>query len=111
MGFVLLIVVILIVVLGLALAWVVFRRQRLTSPPPVVREPQEDPGARQARHRAIEQRGAELLERRVDLDQRRDTLTGDSAVYDAFDRLERRYRAGEISEDEFEAGQIRILGG
>lgn len=110
MGFVLLIVVV-VLLLGSILAWVLLRRQRFVPPPPVVPEPQEDPAARAARHQVIDQRGTELLDRRVDLDQRRGTLAGDSAVYDAFDQLERRFHAGEMSEDEFEAEKIRILGG
>lgn len=111
MGFVFLIVVILVVVLGLAVGLVVLRRQRPAPLPPAVTELPEDPGLREARHRVIEQRGTELLDRRVDLDQRRGTLAGDSVVDNALDVLESRYRAGEISEDDFEAGKIRILGG
>ena len=111
MGLVLLMVVILVVVLGLAVAWVLLRRQNPMPVPPAVTEFPEDPAAREARHRVIEQRGTELLDRRVDLDQRRGTLTGDSVVDNALGVLESRYRTGEISEDEFEAGKIRILGG
>lgn len=108
MGFFLLIVV---VILGLVLALVVFRRQRLTPPPPAQTAPQESLAAREARHQVIEQRGSELLERRVELDARRGTLTGDSSIDAALDRLEHRFRAGEISEDQFEAQKIQILGG
>jgi hypothetical protein len=108
MGFVILIVVL---ILGSALVLVLFRQRRLSPPLPVEVEPSESISTREARHQVIEQRGTELLERRVDLDLRRGTLTGDSAVYDAFDRLEHRFQAGEISEDEFEAGKIQILGG
>jgi hypothetical protein len=105
------ILVIALIILGMAVALVVFRRRRVALPVPVETEPQDDSATRAARHQVVEQRGAELLERRVDLDSRRGTLTGDSAIYDAFDRLEHKYRAGEISEDEFEAGKIEILGG
>ena len=108
MGFFLLIVVL---ILGLALALVVFRRRRLTPPAPVEAVTQESAAVRGARHRVIEERGTELLERRVDLDARRGTLTGDSRVDDALVRLEQRFRAGEISEDQFEAGKVQILGG
>lgn len=100
-----------ILILGLALALVVARRRRRVPAPAVEPMPAENGAEREARHEFIEQRGTELLERRVDLDARRGTLTGDSGVNDAFDRLERRFRAGEISEDEFEEGKIRILGG
>jgi hypothetical protein len=108
MGFFILLVV---VILGLAIAVVVFRRRRVTPPAPVETEPIESMAAREARHQVIELRGTELLERRVELDARRGTLTGDTSVDDALIRLELRFHAGEISEDEFEARKIKILGG
>lgn len=111
MDLLLLIVALVVLVLGAALALVLFRRSRQMPPPVIESGPDEDPALREARHRDIDERGSELLERRVALDLRRGTLTGDSEAYDAFDRLEARFRAGEISEDEFEAGKIRILGG
>ena len=111
MGLLLLIVVLVVLILGAALAWLLLRRRRSIPTAAIEVEPEEDPAAREARHRVIEERGSELLERRVDLDTRRGTLVGDDEVNDAFDRLEAQLRAGEISEDEFEAGKIRLLGG
>jgi hypothetical protein len=104
-------VVVVVLILGAALALVFLYRPRPTPPPIIEAEPDEDPAVREARHRVIDERGSELLGRRVDLDLRRGTLTGDSEVYDALDHLESQFRAGEISEVEFEAGKIRILGG
>jgi hypothetical protein len=111
MGLLLLIVVLIVLILGAVSALALLRRLRPTFPPAIEVEPDEDPAVREARHRVIEERGSELLERRADLDTRRGTLAGDDDVNDAFDQLEAQFRAGEISEYEFEAGKIRILGG
>lgn len=108
----LLLALVVVLVLALVTAAILLLRRRRPEPIPVPEAPpQIDPAAEAARHKAIDERGSELLERRVDLDARRGTLTGDSAVYDAFDRLEAQFRAGEITEDEFEARKVRILGG
>jgi hypothetical protein len=50
------------------------------------------------------------LERRAELDARRGALGGQSEIFDAFEKLEQRLRAGEITEDEFEAEKIHLLG-
>jgi len=110
MGLLLALVVVLVLVLG-AVAVLLLRRRQPAPMPVSEAAPIIDPAAEAARHRAIDERGSELLERRVDLDGRRGTLAGDSAIYDAFDRLEAQFRAGEITEDEFEARKVRILGG
>jgi hypothetical protein len=110
MGLLLAIVVVLVLALGTAAILLLRRRRPVPLPVPEA-PPKVDPAAEAARHKAIDERGSALLERRVDLDARRGTLTGDSAVYDAFDRLEAQFRAGQISEDEFEARKILILGG
>jgi hypothetical protein len=92
------------------LAAVALRRQR--PPPPVpAAEPEEQDASTIARHELLEQRGTELLQRRVDLDARRGTLGGNTEVYEAFERLEADLRAGTISESEFEQEKVRLLGG
>lgn len=107
------IVVVVLIVLALAAGMAVFALRRSPSPPPppVVVPEEEDPAVRRARHQVLEERGTELLERRVELDAKRGTLVGDSVVYDAFEALEDRLRAGEITPDEFEREKIRILSG
>jgi uncharacterized membrane protein len=104
-------VVVVFLVLALGLAAIALRREK--SPPPPLREPErgEDPAERHARQQALDERGTELLQRRVDLDMRRGTLGGNTEVYQAFEELESRLRAGEISEDEFEREKVRLLGG
>jgi uncharacterized membrane protein len=102
-------VIVLIVVIGFAV--LALRRRHPYPPATIAAEPEEDPAAREARHRAIDVRGSELLERRVELDARRGTLAGDAEVDDAFDRLEERLRSGEISEAEFEVEKVRLLSG
>lgn len=87
------------------------RRQTPIAPPPVVEPAQKDLDALRARQRVLDARGSELLARRVELDARRGTLGGDTTIDAAFVELEQRLRCGEISEDEFEAEKIRLLGG
>lgn len=111
MDAVILVVVFLLVLLGAGIGLILLRRARSVPTTAVEETRRVDPLADAARHRRIEEQGSELLERRVDLDARRGTLAGDSGVYEAFDRLEAEFRAGIISEGEFEAGKIRILGG
>jgi hypothetical protein len=74
-------------------------------------EVEEDQQARHARHQQLDERGAELLQRRVDLDMRRGTLGGNTELYDALEQLESRLRAGDIGEDEYEREKVRLLGG
>lgn len=109
-------IVTLLVLLGLAClltlaAVFLLRRTRGAAPPPVVETPPEVDHDREIRREAAQRQGTELLERRVELDGRRGPLAGDASIDAAFDRLEERLRAGEISEDEFEAEKIRLLGG
>ena len=66
---------------------------------------------RDARHQAVDELGTELIGRRVELDSRRGTLGGDRDLLEALDRLEERRRHGEISDEEFEAEKVRLLGG
>jgi hypothetical protein len=61
------------------------------------------------RMQALEDRGTELLERRVELDVRRGALGGQTRIHDAFVELEQRLRAGEISEEEFEREKVQLL--
>lgn len=85
--------------------------------PPVAPEP---PGPKPApvedadladRRRAAEQIGTQLLERRVELDGRRGPLQGHDELDLQFTRLEEQLRSGSISDEEFEAEKIRLLGG
>lgn len=104
------IVVLVFLVLAGALAAVALRRQK---PPPRMQAagPEEDEASTLARHELLEQRGTELLHRRVDLDGRRGTLGGNTELYEAFERLEAELRAGTISESNFEQEKVRLLGG
>jgi hypothetical protein len=108
--------IVLIIVVFLALAAVAgyyaLRRQPARFPQPVIKtEEQEDLAARRARQAALEPIESELLERRMELDAKRGPLAGDSAVYDAFVELEEKLRSGQITEEEFEAQKVTILGG
>ncbi len=111
LGILILVVVLVVLVVAGALTLILLRRTRTASLPVVETEPENNGAAREALHRVIEERGTELLDRRVDLDARRGTLAGDSQVYDAFDRLQAQFRSGDISEEEYEAGKICLLGG
>jgi len=66
---------------------------------------------RESRERAVEQRGAELLERRIELDSRRGMLGGRDDIEAELERLENRMQAGEITEEDFEREKIRLLEG
>ena len=111
MSILLLVVLAIVLASGVGIAVVLRKRARTPTATVVPTEPAEDQSVREARHRAVDKLGSELLDRRVELDGRRGTLTGDAEVYAAFDDLERQFLAGTISEDEFEAAKIRILGG
>ncbi len=90
----------------------VARRNRPGAPEAPVAPP--TPGnteERRLRQQRIDLQGTELLARRVVLDGRRGTLGGDSDLLDAMSTLEERYHRGDITEDEFEAEKIRLLGG
>ncbi len=107
-------IVLLIAVLAVfatAAIVIALRRQEEVPPPVPNVEGPDDEAVRMARQRALEERGEELLERRADLDARRGTLQGNSAVDEELDRLWERLRTGEIGEEEFEAEKIRLLGG
>jgi predicted Zn-dependent peptidase len=73
------------------------------------REPAPEP--RHARRQEIEELGTELIQRRMALDARRGPLGGNTDLDEALGRLEDRFRAGEISEQEFEREKVRLLGG
>ncbi len=105
------IVIVLIVVLAVAVLAVRRPHQtaQVSAPPPAPLEDELE--ARRARRRVLQEQEDELLDRRVQLDQRRGTLGGDMQLYDALDRLEQRFEAGDISEDEFESEKVRLLGG
>jgi uncharacterized membrane protein len=110
MAHVIVAVVVVCVVLAVVLAVVAIRRQP-PPPPRVAGSRDENPAERHARFAALNERGTELLERRVELDDRRGTLGGNTQIYDAFEELEARLRAGDISDDEFEREKVRLLGG
>ncbi|GAC1326404.1 MAG: hypothetical protein NVS2B16_06900 [Chloroflexota bacterium] len=65
--------------------------------------------AREERRHMADERGSELIQRRIDLDTRRGTLGSYFDVNDAFTRLEQRFKDGEISEEEFEAEKVQLL--
>lgn len=62
-------------------------------------------------HREADRQGTELLQRRVALDMRRGTLGGDSDLDAALEHLEQEWRRGTISDEQFEAEKLRLLGG
>jgi uncharacterized membrane protein len=107
------IVVIVLLVLFIAAVSAFVWRQRAPAPPPPlpISPAQEDIAEREARHQQLEAIGNELLDRRVALDTRRGPLGGDASLNAAFDDLEARLRSGQISEEEFEAEKVRLLGG
>lgn len=107
--------IILVLVVFLLFAGVltvfVLRRPGEPLPPPLPSAAEEDPEARRTRQRMLDERETELIERRIELDARRGPLGGNNQVYEAFEELEQRLRSGELSEEEFEAEKIRLLGG
>jgi hypothetical protein len=106
------IILIIIAVLVLAAGLAVYALRGEAALPPQVPDAQsEDPALWQERHDLLDARGQELLERRIELDSVRGPLMGNTAVYDAFVRLEERLRCGEIDEAEFEREKLRLLGG
>jgi len=112
MSEILIIAVAVCIVIGAVLGLVYLRRDSRTSPlPPPTTVRQEDDDARLSRRRVVDRRGSELIARRVLLEDRQDTLGGDADLSDALDRLERRRRGGEITEQEFEAEKVRLLSG
>lgn len=112
MTYILFAVVILLIVV-LAVAVLALRRPPRTAQAPDIPNVsvEDELEERRARRRSLQGQEDELLDRRVQLDQRRGTLGGDRQLYDALDHLERRFEAGDISEDEFESEKIRLLGG
>ncbi|MGH2448264.1 MAG: hypothetical protein ACRDFS_06645 [Chloroflexota bacterium] len=62
-------------------------------------------------HEALDRKGSELLRRRAQLDTRRGPLGGDGELYEALDQLTARREQGQISEQEYEAEKLRLLGG
>ena len=89
----------------------VLRRPAPAPPPDLPPMTDEDPDALVARHQMLDERGNELIERRIELDARRGTLGGNSELYADLEELEQRLRSGEISEQEYEAEKIHLLGG
>ena len=105
------VIVLIFLALALGLAGVALRREKSPPPPIAERGNEIDAAANHALQQALDERGTELLQRRVDLDMRRGTLGGNSEIYEAFEDLEGRLRAGEITEEEFEREKIKLLGG
>lgn len=105
------VVIMVLLLLAAGMAGFALRRQPPVAPPPVVEPDDMELDALRTRQRILDARGSELLERRAELDARRGTLGGDTAVAEAFEELERRLNCDEISEEQFEVEKIRILGG
>lgn len=102
--------VVVVVLLALVAGLTFYFVRTPAKPSPVVLPPEvESPGEHDARMQALETRGNELLKRRIELEASRGTLGGQSRIYKAFEDLENRLRAGEISEDEFEKEKISLL--
>jgi uncharacterized membrane protein len=111
MSFVLIALVVVFLFLATVIALYLWRRDEPMPPAEVSPLPTESAADRAARLHTLEDRGTKLLERRTELDARRGALGGQSEIFDAFEKLEQRLRAGEITEDEFEAEKIHLLGG
>ncbi|HZU13638.1 MAG TPA: hypothetical protein VFB58_12430 [Chloroflexota bacterium] len=98
------IVAVLVLSIGaLAVIAVRGRRQRDQAPP--IETMPVDP----AQERATRQASDTLLGRRVELEDNRGALAGHDDIEVAFDRLEARLTAGEITPDDYEAEKIRLL--
>ncbi len=113
-GVTLLIILVVLALLAIVLVAAVVaypRNRRPPAPRPPTTSAVDDLAARRDRQRALEPVEAELLDRRIELDGRRNMFGGDTAVFDAIERLEGRFRSGDISEDEFEAEKMRLLSG
>lgn len=100
-----------LLVASLALSVLLARRRRPTDGAAgvVPADQEDDAAAREARHRMVDERGSELIERRVELDARRGTLGSYADIDGEFSRLQQRLESGEISEDEFEREKVRLL--
>jgi|SRR5579875_3798624 len=59
----------------------------------------------------LEAQEDELIERRIQLDARRGPLAGDADVLARLDELDARRTRGEITEQQYEAEKLRLLGG
>jgi uncharacterized membrane protein len=104
-------VVTVFLVLAVLVIAIAVRRPRSRIPPTPVDVQVEELNARRELEQAVDARGSELIERRVELDARRGTLGGDVGLERALDELYKRLEAGEISEQDFEAQKVRLLGG
>lgn len=106
------VIIVLVVVLLAFTMGAVLWLARPGSPPagPPSPAPQTQPGD-EAQQRAAQAHGTELLERRIALDGRRGPLQGDYELDSRLEQLEDQVRRGEISEEDFEAEKIRLLGG
>lgn len=106
-----LVAVILFLVVAIISALLLVRGRRFPAALPTPVLPAADSRADETRRQAVQVQGSELLERRVELDSRRGTLTGDQQVFDALVEVQNRFQRGEISESEYEAEKVRLLGG
>ncbi len=108
-------ILVLVLLVLLLVAFVPVMMVLLAAAPPVddieTGEPEEEPAERRSRQAALEPIENALLQRRVDLDSRRGMLGGDNDLLEALDELERRRAAGGMSEADFEAEKVRLLGG
>ncbi len=109
-------ILVLVLLIVLLVAFVPIMMVLLAAAPPaddfeMEEAAEEEPAEQRSRQAALEPIENALLQRRVDLDARRGMLGGDSDLLEALDELERRRTTGEMSEEDFEAEKVRLLGG
>jgi len=108
-------ILVLVLLIVLLVAFVPVMMVLLGAAPPVddveTEDVEEEPAERRSRQAVLEPIENALLQRRVDLDATRGMLGGDNDLLDALDELERRRMAGGMSEEDFEAEKVRLLGG
>lgn len=105
------VVIVAVVLVAVVALFFYARRSRPLEPPGMPIAIPSGGLEQQARRQALQVHGNELLERRVDLESRRGTLTGDDQVFDALVAVQDRFQRGEITEDEYEAEKVRLLSG
>jgi hypothetical protein len=108
----LIVLIVVLLLLAAAIAFIIWRGSAVESTRQQTAGPETGSEAeRTDRVDALEDLGDDLLQRRVELDSRRGTLAGQTDLFDELEKLDQRFRLGEISEDEFEAEKFRILSG
>ncbi len=108
-------ILVLVLLIVLLVAFVPVMMVLLGAAPPVddvgTEDVEEEPAERRSRQAVLEPIENALLQRRVDLDATRGMLGGDNELLEALDELERRRLVGGMSEEDFEAEKVRLLGG